>query len=126
MEKNNNEDCIFCYSLLFSYIKIETIMPPSISFNCFQGHKKEIDFSLFLAKNTNSFDNNKLKIQCPFCKEYLDKDVYFMCIETKQLICPKCIALNIILISSKSKTKSKTQTKKKTKTKDIKKENKKK
>lgn len=112
MENKNNENCIFCHSLLFSYIKIENIIHPSITCNCYQGHKKEIDFSIFFEKNNNSFDNNKLKLECPFCKEYLDKDVYFLCVETKQLICPKCIALNIIILSSKTKdTKKKTKTK---------------
>ena len=37
--------------------------------------------------------------------------MFFICIETNQLICPKCIALNIIILSSKGK-------KKKTKKKD--------
>ena len=102
---NNNRDCIFCYSLLFSYLKIEYSNYPIIRTNCFLGHKKEINLYLFFDLNNKSFDKSKLKVECPFCKDLLDKDMFFICIETNQLICPKCIALNIIILSSKGKKK---------------------
>jgi hypothetical protein len=98
---NQEQNCIFCFSILFSNIKIEYGIHPIIITNCFQGHQKEIDLSLFFEFNKKSYDNNKLKTECPLCKEFLDKDVFFLCLETGQLICPKCIALNIIISSSK-------------------------
>ena len=112
MEIKKDEKCIFCYSLLFSNLKIEYNTFPSMITNCFLGHKKEIDFSLFLDFNNHSYDNNKLKKECPFCKEISDKDMFFLCVETKQLICPKCIALNIIILSSKGKKDKTKKTKK--------------
>ena len=118
MEIKKNEDCIFCFSLLFSSIKIEYKDNPIIISKCFLNHQKQINFSLFLENNDRSFDNVKLKVQCPSCKEYLDKDVFFMCLETKKLICPKCIALNIIISSSSNKKKKKGKTKKENKLKN--------
>ena len=108
MEKiniNKDENCIFCYSLLFSNLIIEFNNIPSIKTNCFLGHSKENDFSLFFELNNHSFDNNKLKIECPNCIEISDKDMFFICLETHKLICPKCIALNIVISSSKGKKK---------------------
>jgi hypothetical protein len=105
--ESQEQNCIFCFSILFSNIKIEYGIHPIIITNCFQGHQKEIDLSLFFEFNNKSYDNNKLKAECPLCKEFLDKDVFFLCLETGQLICPKCIALNIILSSSKNCKKNK-------------------
>ena len=51
-------------------------------------------------------------MKCPSCKENLDKDNFFMCLETNKLICPKCIALNIIISSSSNKKKKKGKAKK--------------
>ena len=107
MENLQSKNCIFCFSLLFSNIKIEYTDHPYITTNCFLGHKKEIDFSLFFDFNNRSYDNLKLKVECPLCKELLDKDVFFICLETNQIICPKCIALNIVLTSKDKKKKSK-------------------
>ena len=104
---NQEQNCIFCFSILFSNIKIEYGIHPIIITNCLQGHQKEIDLSLFFEFNNKSYDNNKLKAECPLCKEFLDKDVFFLCLETGQLICPKCIALNIIISSSKKSKKNK-------------------
>ena len=106
---NQEQNCIFCFSILFSNIKIEYGIHPIIITNCFQGHQKEVDLSLFFEFNNKSYDNNKLKAECPLCKEFLDKDVFFLCLETGQLICPKCIALNIIISSSKNNKKNKTK-----------------
>ena len=106
---DQEQNCIFCFSLLFSNIKIEYGIHPIIITKCFQGHQKEIDLSLFFEFNNKSYDNNKLKAECPLCKEFLDKDVFFLCLETGQLICPKCIALNIIISSSKNSKKSKSK-----------------
>ena len=111
MENKKNEECIFCFSLLFSTIKIEYRDNPIISSNCYLNHEKQIPFSLFGVLNNKSYDNIKLKVECPLCKEYLDKDNFFICIENNRLICPKCIALNII-ISSSSNKKKKGKTKK--------------
>ena len=111
MENKKNEECIFCFSLLFSTIKIEYRDNPIISSNCYLNHEKQIPFSLFGELNNKSYDNIKLKVECPLCKEYLDKDNFFICIENNRLICPKCIALNII-ISSSSNKKKKGKTKK--------------
>lgn len=104
---NQEQNCIFCFSILFSNIKIEYGIHPILITNCFQGHQKEIDLSIFIEFNNKSYDNNKLKAECPLCKEFLDKDVFFLCLETGQLICPKCIALNIIISSSKNSKKNK-------------------
>ena len=113
MENKKNEDCIFCYSLLFSTIKIEYKEIPTIMSNCYLNHHKQILLSQFLEYNNKSFDNAKLKVECPLCKEFLDKDNFFICIENNKLICPKCIALNIIISSSSNKNKkTKTKTKK--------------
>lgn len=105
MKNNKNDDCIFCFSLLFSFIKIEYNDIPVINSECYLKHQKQIDFSKFSELNNKSFDNIKLKIECPFCKEILDKDVFFIKEKTKTLICPKCIALNIVLSSSSNKKK---------------------
>ena len=104
---DQEQNCLFCFSILFSNIKIEYGIHPIIITKCFQGHQKEIDLSLFFDFNNKSYDNNKLKAECPLCKEFLDKDVFFLCLETGQLICPKCIALNIIISSSKNSKKNK-------------------
>ena len=113
MENKKNEDCIFCFSLLFSTIKIEYKDNPTIISNCYLNHHKQILLSQFLEYNNKSFDNAKLKVECPLCKEFLDKDNFFICIENNKLICPKCIALNIIISSSSNKNKkTKTKTKK--------------
>ena len=113
MENKKNEDCIFCFSLLFSTIKIEYKDNPTIISNCYLNHHKQILLSQFLEYNNKSFDNFKLKVECPLCKEFLDKDNFFICIENNKLICPKCIALNIIISSSSNKNKiTKTKTKK--------------
>ena len=117
MEDKKDEDCIFCFSLLFSNIKIEYKNKPIISSKCYLNHQKQIELSYFLDYNYKSFDNTKLKVVCPLCKEYLDKDVFFICIENNKLICPKCIALNII-ISSSSNKKKKGKAKKSTKIKN--------
>ena len=79
MENKKNEDCIFCFSLLFSNIKIEYKDIPTIFSTCFLNHQKQLNFSLFLENNDKSFDNIKLKVQCLSCKEYFDKDV-FLCV----------------------------------------------
>ena len=105
--ENKNEECIFCFSLLFSTLKIEYKETPIIISHCYLNHIKEIDISFFQENNNKSFDNVKLKFECPSCKEYLDKDVFFLCLETNKLICPKCIALNIIISSASNKKKKK-------------------
>ena len=106
VENQKEDECVFCYSLLFSNINIVyNNIYPSIITKCFKGHEKQNIFSNFLDLNNHSFDNNKLKIECPFCKEFSDKDMFFICDETGQLICPKCIALNIIISSNKDKKK---------------------
>ena len=105
MENKKNEDCIFCFSLLFSSIKIEFKEISIIISNCYINHQKQILLSQFLEYNNKSFDNNKLKVACPLCQEFLDKDNFFICIENNKLICPKCIALNIIISSSSNKNK---------------------
>ena len=112
MENKNNEYCIFCFSFLFSNIKIEFKENPILTSSCFLNHQKQINLSSFFEYNDKSFDNTKLKVQCPSCKRYLDKDNFFMCLETNKLICPECIALNIILSSSSNKKKKKGKAKK--------------
>ena len=108
MENKKNEDCIFCFSLLFSSLKIEFKDIPIIISNCYINHQKQILLSQFLEYNNKSFDNIKLKVECPLCQEFLDKDNFFICIENNKLICPKCIALNIIISSSNKNKKPKT------------------
>ena len=115
--ENKNEECIFCFSLLFSTLKIEYKDTPIIISHCYLNHIKEIDISFFQENNNKSFDNVKLKFECPSCKEYLDKDVFFLCLETNKLICPKCIALNIIISSASNKKKKKGKIKKENKVK---------
>ena len=105
MEDKKNENCIFCFSLLFSTMKIEYKEIPTITSNCYLNHQKQILLSHFLEYNNKSFDNIKLKVECPLCKEFLDKDNFFICIENNKLICPKCIALNIVLSASSNKQK---------------------
>ena len=105
MKNNKNDDCIFCFSILFSKIKIEYKDFPIVTTNCYFKHSKQIDFSSFFEQNKKCFDNIKLKLECPVCKELLDKDVFFIKEENNELICPKCIALNIILSSSTNKKK---------------------
>ena len=112
MENKNNEECIFCFSFLFSNIKIDYKDNPILTSTCFLNHQKQLNLSKFLENNDKSFDNVKLKVKCPSCKEYLDKDNFFMCLETNKLICPKCIALNIIISSSSNKKKKKGKAKK--------------
>jgi len=112
MENKNNEYCIFCFSFLFSNIKIEFKENPILTSTCFLNHQKQINLSNFFEYNDKSFDNTKLKVQCPSCKKYFDKDNFFMCLETNKLICPECIALNIILSSSSNKKKKKGKAKK--------------
>ena len=112
MENKNNEECIFCFSFLFSIIKIDYKDNPILTSTCFLNHQKQLNLSKFLENNDKSFDNVKLKVKCPSCKEYLDKDNFFMCLETNKLICPKCIALNIIISSSSNKKKKKGKAKK--------------
>ena len=112
MENKNNEECIFCFSFLFSNIKIDYKDNPILTSTCFLNHQKQLNLSKFLENNDKSFDNVKLKVKCPSCKENLDKDNFFMCLETNKLICPKCIALNIIISSSSNKKKKKGKTKK--------------
>ena len=112
MENKNNEECIFCFSFLFSNIKIDYKDNPILTSTCFLKHQKQLNLSKFLENNDKSFDNVKLKVKCPSCKEYLDKDNFFMCLETNKLICPKCIALNIIISSSSNKKKKKGKAKK--------------
>ena len=116
--ENKNEECIFCFSLLFSTLKIEYKDTPIIISHCYLNHIKEIDISFFQENNNKSFDNVKLKFECPSCKEYLDKDVFFLCLETNKLICPKCIALNIIISSPPNKKKKKGKIKKENKIKN--------
>ena len=118
MENKKNDDCIFCFSLLFSTLKIEYKDTPIIISNCFLNHIKQINLSLFQENNNKSFDNVKLKVECPSCKEYLEKDNFFLCLETNKLICPKCIALNIIISSSSNKKKKKGKIKKENKIKN--------
>mgnify|MGYP006916134060 CR=1 FL=1 len=117
MENKKEDDCIFCFSLLFSNIKIEYKGIPIITSKCYLNHQKQIELPYFLDYNNKSFDNSKLKVECPLCKEYLDKDSFFICVENNKLICPKCIALNII-ISSSSNKKKKGKVKKSTKIKN--------
>ena len=105
MEDKKNENCIFCFSLLFSTMKIEYKEIPTITSNCYLNHQKQILLSHFLEYNNNSFDNIKLKVECPLCNEFLDKDNFFICIENNKLICPKCIALNIVISASSNKQK---------------------
>lgn len=112
MENKNNEECIFCFSFLFSNIKIDYKDNPILTSTCFLNHQKQLNLSKFLENNDKSFDNVKLKVKCSSCKEYLDKDNFFMCLETNKLICPKCIALNIIISSSSNKKKKKGKAKK--------------
>ena len=112
MENKNNEECIFCFSFLFSNIKIDYKDNPILTSTCFLNHQKQLNLSKFLENNDKSFDNVKLKVKCPSCKENLDKDNFFMCLETNKLICPKCIALNIIISSSSNKKKKKGKAKK--------------
>ena len=112
MENKNNEECIFCFSFLFSNIKIDYKDNPILTSTCFLNHQKQLNLSKFLENNDKSFDNVKLKVKCPSCKENLDKDNFFMCLETNKLICPKCIALNIIISSSSNKKKKKGKEKK--------------
>ena len=118
MENKKNYDCIFCFSLLFSTLKIEYKDTPIIISNCFLNHIKQINLSLFQENNNKSFDNVKLKVECPSCKEYLEKDNFFLCLETNKLICPKCIALNIIISSASNKKKKKGKIKKENKIKN--------
>ena len=115
MENNKNEGCIFCFSLLFSNITIEYKEIPIITSTCYLNHQMKTELFHFSEMNNKSFDNIKLKVQCPSCKEYQDKDVFFICIETNKIICPKCIALNIIISSSSNKKKKKGKAKKDTK-----------
>ena len=115
MEDKKNENCIFCFSLLFSTMKIEYKEIPTITSNCYLNHQKQILLSHFLEYNNKSFDNIKLKVECPLCNEFLDKDNFFICIENNKLICPKCIALNIVISASSNKQK-KIKTKMKGKT----------
>ena len=115
MENNKNEGCIFCFSLLFSNITIEYKEIPIITSTCYLNHQMKTELFHFSEMNNKSFDNIKLKVQCPSCKEYQDKDVFFICIETNEIICPKCIALNIIISSSSNKKKKKGKAKKDTK-----------
>ena len=105
MEDKKNENCIFCFSLLFSTMKIEYKEIPTITSNCYLNHQKQILLSHFLEYNNKSFDNIKLKVECPLCNEFLDKDNFFICIENNKLICPKCIALNIVISASSNKQK---------------------
>ena len=105
MEDKKNENCIFCFSLLFSTMKIEYKEIPTITSNCYLNHQKQILLSHFLEYNKKSFDNIKLKVECPLCNEFLDKDNFFICIENNKLICPKCIALNIVISASSNKQK---------------------
>ena len=112
MENKNNEECIFCFSFLFSNIKIDYKDNPILTSTCFLNHQKQLNLSKFLENNDKSFDNVKLKVKCPSCQENLDKDNFFMCLETNKLICPKCIALNIIISSSSNKKKKKGKAKK--------------
>ena len=105
MEDKKNENCIFCFSLLFSTMKIEYKEIPTITSNCYLNHQKQILLSHFLEYNNKSFDNIKLKVGCPLCNEFLDKDNFFICIENNKLICPKCIALNIVISASSNKQK---------------------
>ena len=112
MENKYNEECIFCFSFLFSNIKIDYKDNPILTSTCFLNHQKQLNLSKFLENNDKSFDNVKLKVKCPSCKENLDKDNFFMCLETNKLICPKCIALNIIISSSSNKKKKKGKAKK--------------
>ena len=112
MENNKNEDCIFCFSLLFSSIKIEYKDTPIITSICYLNHHKQIHPCLFSENNDKSYDNVKLKVQCPSCKDFLEKDSFFICVETNKLICPKCIALDIIINSSLKKNKIKGKAKK--------------
>ena len=105
MEDKKNENCIFCFSLLFSTMKIEYKEIRTITSNCYLNHQKQILLSHFLEYNNKSFDNIKLKVECPLCNEFLDKDNFFICIENNKLICPKCIALNIVISASSNKQK---------------------
>ena len=105
MEDKKNENCIFCFSLLFSTMKIEYKEIPTITSNCYLNHQKQILLSQFYEYNNKSFDNIKLKVECPLCNEFLDKDNFFICIENNKLICPKCIALNIVISASSNKQK---------------------
>ena len=47
-ENKKEDECIFCYSLLFSNIEIEyNNISPFVITRCFKGHKKKIIFQIF-------------------------------------------------------------------------------
>ena len=115
-----NVICNFCFSFQLSKIEIILDVFPQIKSTCYLGHEKTIFFTNFFEKNSFTIDNSNLQINCPFCNEKLSKDVFFINPESKKLICPTCIAINII--TSSSKKSSKKSSSKKTK---IKKEEKK-